>query len=571
MMIRALAVEREEGSAEMFSYRSQLEQEVKQLQRRLKREVDLHVTLTNVVAHGAAPLLNSPVELPDEAQELLTNIAVLEITVSSLKEELIALHFLLCQERNERNRSETHLGCLSSALQVPPSSSGCTWEEHVSLLRNLKFGGCQTVNTFQQDPLRQSKDGKSVESNRLLDKKHREVKMPGLSNVDEEGEKIEACFQQFSAKELQMKSIKQNLWCNPNQLSEQMVQSMRNLFLSLSGSSTMCSNVSSEYSSSSPVGYLSHSPLTSFSDSSIMPSMLRSPSIESDHNNETMDRVSNFDPYRVNSSLNWSDIGIYSSAAEVSWMSVGKTQLEYAAEALEKFRFLVEQLANVNPAWMSCNERLAFWINLYNALIMHAYLAYGFPRNDVELFSLMQKACYAVGGRSFSAAEIEFVILKMNAPTHRPQLALMLNLHKLKISEEHRKYSVDNPEPLALFALSCGMFSSPAVRIFSADNVHNELHNSMRDYIRASIGISDEGKLLVPNLLHSFGNTVVEDSLLVDWICRYLSPDQVTVVRDSESHRKQRFLGVRSFSSVPFDSRFRYLFLPNYKSSQRSL
>ncbi|XP_072972975.1 uncharacterized protein [Typha angustifolia] len=569
MMIRALAVEREEGSAEMFSYRSQLEQEVKQLQRRLKREVDLHVTLTNVVAHGAAPLLHSPVELPDEAQELLTNIAVLEITISSLKEELIALHFLLCQERNERNRSETHLECLSSALQVSPSSSGCTSEEHVSLLRNLKIGGCQTVNTFQQDPLCQSKDGKSIESNGLVDKNHGE-KMPGLSNVDEEGEKIEA-IQQFSAKELHMKSIKQNLWCNPNQLSEQMVQSMRNLFLSLSGSSMMCSNVSSEYSSSSPVGHLSHSPLTSFSDSSIMPSMLRSPSIESDHNNETMDLVSNFDPYRVNSSLKWSDIGIYSSAAEVSWMSVGKPQLEYAAEALEKFRFLVEQLANVNPAWMSCNERLAFWINLYNALIMHAYLAYGFPRNDVELFSLMQKACYAVGGRSFSAAEIEFVILKMNAPTHRPQLALMLNLHKLKISEEHRKYSVDNPEPLALFALSCGMFSSPAVRIFSADNVHDELHNSMRDYIRASIGISDEGKLLVPNLLHSFGNTVVEDSLLVDWICRYLSPDQVTVVRDSESHRKQRFLGVRSFSSVPFDSRFRYLFLPDYKSSQRSL
>lgn len=34
-------------------------------------------------------------------------------------------------------------------------------------------------------------------------------------------------------------------------------------------------------------------------------------------------------------------------------------------------RTLVEQLARVNPIHLSCNEKLAFWINLYNALIMH--------------------------------------------------------------------------------------------------------------------------------------------------------------------------------------------------------
>lgn len=34
-------------------------------------------------------------------------------------------------------------------------------------------------------------------------------------------------------------------------------------------------------------------------------------------------------------------------------------------------RNLVEQLARVNPIHLSCNEKLAFWINLYNALIMH--------------------------------------------------------------------------------------------------------------------------------------------------------------------------------------------------------
>lgn len=42
----------------------------------------------------------------------------------------------------------------------------------------------------------------------------------------------------------------------------------------------------------------------------------------------------------------------------------------------------------------------------------------------------------------------------------------MLALHKFKITEEHKKFALESPEPMTLFALSCGMFSSPAVRLF---------------------------------------------------------------------------------------------------------
>lgn len=85
-------------------------------------------------------------------------------------------------------------------------------------------------------------------------------------------------------------------------------------------------------------------------------------------------------------------------------------------------RTLVEQLAKVNPIHLSNDEKLAFWINLYNAMIMHVssfskpwciwvkfnskkfrlilvcsyqgYLAYGVPKSDLKLFSLMQKVSF---------------------------------------------------------------------------------------------------------------------------------------------------------------------------------
>ena len=47
------------------------------------------------------------------------------------------------------------------------------------------------------------------------------------------------------------------------------------------------------------------------------------------------------DPYGiVHDRVPWADIGAYKSAVEVSWMSVGNDQLEFAADALKEFRSL---------------------------------------------------------------------------------------------------------------------------------------------------------------------------------------------------------------------------------------
>ncbi|KAG8058134.1 hypothetical protein GUJ93_ZPchr0002g22984 [Zizania palustris] len=590
--INGIGKREESQSVRMRQYRWQLEHEVKKLQRQLEEEIDLHVALADAVAQNAAPALKSYEKLPCKAKELLINIASLESAVSNLEKDSNELYYQLCHERNERLLAESKPGCLpcTSPDDQPLSTCTCTWEEHISSLRYSKFGVSESMRSAQQDLFLEleyeqdvgedSEERHMVSLNRLFEKhqdvslnrlleKHRDEEMQESCSIvkkGEEDEKIDALsFEQPILKITSMKGG--NLWHNPNQLSEEMVRCMRNIFLRLSESSKMSPKASPDCSSSSE--RLSDSTMASFSDSSIIPSMLRSPSVDSNHNDEIKAEVRNFDPYKVNGKESQRDIGIYHSAAEVSWMSVGKEQLEYASEALKKFRFLVEQLSKVNPNSMNCDERLAFWINLYNALIMHAYLAYGVPRNDIKLFSLMQKACYTVGGQSFSAAEIEFVILKMKTPVHRPQLSLMLALNKFKITEEHKKCSVNETEPLVLFGLSCGMFSSPAVRIFSPANVRRELQESLRDYIQASVGVNARGKLLIPKLLQSYAKGNVEDSLLADWICHHLTPDQVAIIRDSSSQRKQRLLGARSFTVVAFDSKFRYLFLPDNSCSQK--
>uniref|UniRef100_A0A453SS12 DUF547 domain-containing protein n=2 Tax=Aegilops tauschii subsp. strangulata TaxID=200361 RepID=A0A453SS12_AEGTS len=594
----------------MRRYRSQLEQEVRNLQRQLQEEIDMHLALTDAIAHDAELILKSSTKLPNKAQELVDSISSLEITISKLETDLSDLRYQLCHVRTERLLVESNPECLLST----PSTSKCTWDEvsslcsnsligmkllflygvsdglfvllskHTSALRDFKLEEYESVQSMEEyrypeleerhDVEKESENREKVSTSGQLEEhqdvtlnifleEHQDEEMQEPSSTEKDGKEylgIDALS--FNESDPKKHGMNGNMCNNPNQLSGEMVRCMRDIFLHLSRSSKISPKLCSDNSSSS-AGCLSGSTFTSVSDSSLMASVLRSPSVDSDHDDDIINEVGNFDPYSVNGKEARRDIGKYCSVAEVSWMNVCKEQLEYASDALQKFRSLVEQLSKVDPTRMNCDERLAFWINLYNALIMHAYLAYGVPANDIKLFSLMQKACYKVGGQSLSAAEIEFMILKMKNPAHRPQISLMLALHKFRVTEEHERYSVDDTEPLALFALSSGMFSSPAVRIFSAENVRQQLQESMRDYIRASVGINDKGKLTVPALLQSYGKGTVEDSLLADWICRQLTPAQVAAVQDTTSSRKQRLLGFRSFTVVPFDSTFRYLFLPD--------
>jgi len=100
------------------------------------------------------------------------------------------------------------------------------------------------------------------------------------------------------------------------------------------------------------------------------------------------------------------------------------------------------------------------------------------------------------------------------------------------------------------------------VKVYTARNVKDELREAQRDFIRASVGLTNKGKLLVPKMLHSFARGLMNDSKLAIWIPRFLPQEQAAFVEQCISKRRQSFLGSRNCGVLPFDSRFRYLFLP---------
>eukprot|EP00250_Pteridium_aquilinum_P012838 c20977_g1_i1 orf=357-2570(-) len=627
--------------------RMRLELDVERLHARLQQEIDLHSALENAIAHAAGAFATFPRNIPPDAQELLTDVAMLEVAVSRLEEQMIGLNLQIRYERNQR----LHDAASRLASSLLPNGTSALRERLEDLphkardlpddvaLYGRKFKGSleQVCHSDHSDETFWSAIGlsnhsqsytstseiTSLEEDNLESAHHtllpnEECTMNSILDIsglhvqrDSDAEVVKNGFESSMTRDtecvsetfsrsameaakplvdgeelLERRATKLNdsmqgkssslesntMWKQPNRLSEEMVSCMIGIYCHLADDPSVVvpdKHINSDNvpSPSSPFEHLTSSSFSSLSDLSNL-SLARSPPFEPKIK-EQQGMESNVDPYRTKEKLPWGDIGSYSSAVEVSWMSVGKEQLEYAADALRIFRCLVEQLSKVDVTSLGHQEKLAFWINVYNALMMHAYLAYGVPKNDVKYFSLMQKAAYTVGGHFFNAMAIEHVLLRGRAPSYRPQIALLLALHKLKIPEGASKFAISRREPLVTFALSCGAWSSPAVRIYTPENVQVQLQVALHDYVRASVNITQHGKLLVPKLLncyvrdlslHTATGEADEGLAVALWLCKFLPAHQATLVRDAMQQRA----GCPSSAVItiqPFDFRLRYLFL----------
>ncbi|KAK0603736.1 hypothetical protein LWI29_008084 [Acer saccharum] len=285
-------------SANSYPNRLQLEQDVQRLQQKLQEEMELHAILENSIKKNAVKL-SSPSCLPHHAQELLSNIAVLEITVSKLEQEMISLHFQLSQERNERRLAEYRLkhssslsltSCSFDNMETPILSS-------MKPLRHLKpelVIPQKIIHAWNRETNRRNLLGNHLNADIpvvLFHKKKQSVKTDSKSSQPVEFRKIPTGMPQSH----------KGLWDHPNQLSEEMVRCMKNIFMSLADSSvpSKSSALESHCSSQSPRGHLSNSSWWSSSERSMISSWVPSPQIDIQSNCGVLASENVFDPYRV--------------------------------------------------------------------------------------------------------------------------------------------------------------------------------------------------------------------------------------------------------------------------------
>ncbi|KAK6929350.1 Ternary complex factor MIP1, leucine-zipper [Dillenia turbinata] len=122
-------------------------------------------------------------------------------------------------------------------------------------------------------------------------------------------------------------------------------------------------------------------------------------------------------------------------------------------------------------------------------------------------------------------------------------------------------YGLGYPEPNVTFALCRGSWSSPALRIYTPDNVVDELETAKVEYLEASIGVTSKKKIMVPKLLQWHMQDFADDiESLLEWIYSQLPHSGLLKRSIMECLTgKTRSVLTKMVEVQPYESEFRYL------------
>ena len=143
-------------------------------------------------------------------------------------------------------------------------------------------------------------------------------------------------------------------------------------------------------------------------------------------------------------------------------------QFQRTARSLQNCR--VEDLG-------AAKERTAFWINLYNALIVHAIVHFKISTSMMRNPGIFRSAAYAVGKFRLSADDIEHGILRANRK--HPYFPLS----QFGPSDPRRMLSVSVVDPRIHFALVCGAASCPPIAFYDALQLDAQLDSAAGAFI----------------------------------------------------------------------------------------
>ncbi len=168
------------------------------------------------------------------------------------------------------------------------------------------------------------------------------------------------------------------------------------------------------------------------------------------------------------------------------------------SEAYSEFRALTRTLPACSPDELGGREqRLAFWINLYNALILDAVIRFEITGSLLEDRGFFRRAAYNVCGLRFSADDIEHGLLRGNQP--HP----VLRLPAFGPSDPRLGVTIDPPDPRLHFALVCGARSCPPIAFYDGDQIDQQLDQAAASFMNSG-GVhfaAEENTLWVSKLL----------------------------------------------------------------------
>ena len=223
--------------------------------------------------------------------------------------------------------------------------------------------------------------------------------------------------------------------------------------------------------------------------------------------------------------------------AEATDPATGRRDFHKVAEsaAYREFRaHCISRLAGLDLDGLQTDaERLAFWLNLYNALVIDGVLTYGVRESVKEarggIARFFRRTAYDIGGLRFSLDDIEHGLLRANRGHPR------LPGQHFAPGDRRLRYALSDVDPRLHFALNCGAVSCPPVRAYRADELGAQLAQATANYLSSPSGVrigSGRRVALLPKLFDWYRIDFGGMAGVREFAAGYLPEDEARALRE---------------------------------------
>jgi hypothetical protein len=140
--------------------------------------------------------------------------------------------------------------------------------------------------------------------------------------------------------------------------------------------------------------------------------------------------------------------------------------------------------------------RIAFWANLYNALVVHCLCLRPLRGSLLFHLRLFDRIAYRIGRHTYPLNVIENGLLRAN---RRPPYRLR---RPLRASDPRLAAAVSAIDPRIHFALNCGAFSCPPIRAYEPESLDEQLDAATGAYLETETRLEPERRrVTLPRLM----------------------------------------------------------------------
>jgi Protein of unknown function, DUF547 len=159
----------------------------------------------------------------------------------------------------------------------------------------------------------------------------------------------------------------------------------------------------------------------------------------------------------------------------------------------KQYQEALHTLADFDPATLEGREaQLAFWINLYNGLIIRAVIEEGIKTsvasNLLKLAWFFRRRRVVVGGQPLGFDHIEHGLLRANRG--HPYLPGA----RFRPHDRPATWVIQPMEKRIHFALNCASRSCPPVNVYTAERLEHQLEAAARNFITSETQVDPAGK-----------------------------------------------------------------------------